>query len=254
MPDFTTLGVPVHHWPRLVKASEITLHLQYNTATFTSPYTRTSQTTELPGALHQVEASFPAVVAAHVGELRAFFASLRGGAGRFIFPALPCRYAPRALGAPLRVTVLPLTVDDAHITADDTHITADATTVPLEAVFTASTCPDDNTIVGTLWLNSQRAPLQVGSPVSWDDATHWRHLHTVVAMEHNRTTGACTLTVEPPMRERPTPSTPIDVHAPSGIFRLTDDGQGALRQAGRTTSFTVSAVQAFPISISVVPA
>lgn len=250
MPDFTTLGVPVHHWPRLVKPADVTLHLRFNTATFTSPYTGTSQTTELPGALHQLDAAFPAVAPARVGELRAFIASLRGGAGRFIFPAVACRYAPRALGAPLRVTVIPLTADDDHITADNTHITADATTVQLEAVFTATTCPDDFTIVGTLWLNSQRAPLQVGAPISWDDATGWRHLHTVVAMEHDRTTGACTLTVEPPMRERPTPSTPIDVHAPSGIFRLADDGQGALRQAGRTTSFTVSAVQAFPIAVS----
>ncbi len=250
MPDFTTLGVPVHHWPRMVKPSDITLHLRFNTATFTSPFSGNSQTTELPGALHQLEAGFPAVPAKEVPGFRAFLAGLRGGAGRFIFPAIACRYAPRALGAPLRVTVIPLTVDDTHITADSTHITCDATTVQLEAVFTAGSCPDDFTIVGTLWMNSHRAPLQVGSPISWDDATGWRHLHTVVAMDHNATTGACTLTLEPPMRERPTPATPIDVHAPSGIFRLADDGQGALRQAGRTTSFSISAVQAFPISVS----
>ncbi len=251
MPDFTTLGVPVHHWPRMVKPSEITFHLAYATSTFTSPYTRSSQTTELPGALHQLEAGFPAVPAKEVPGFRGWLASLRGGAGRFIFPALCGRYAPRALGAPLRVTVVPLTADDDHITADSTLITADATTVQLESVFTVSTVPDDNTLVGTLWLNSARAPLQVGSPISWDDSSNWRHLHTVVSMEHDRTTGACTLVVEPPMRERPTPATPIDVHAPSAIFRLVDDGQGALRQAGRNTSFTISAVQAFPISIEV---
>jgi hypothetical protein len=251
MPDFTTLGVPVHHWPRMVKPSDITLHLRFSTSTFTSPYTGTSQTTELPGALHQLEAGFPAVPAAQLPELRAFVASLRGGAGRFVFPALSCRYAPRSLGAPLRVTLIPLTADDASVTADTTNITADATTVQLESVFTMATTPDDHTITGTLWLNSRRAPLQLGAPISWDDATGWRHLHTVVAMAHDTATGACTLTVEPPMRERPTPATPIDVHAPSGIFRLADDGQAALRRAGRQTSFSIAAVQAFPITVTV---
>lgn len=250
MPSFTTLGTPVYHWPVLVKPSEVTLHLRFNSTSFTSPYTGNTQTTSLPGALHQLEAGFPPVPAALVGDLRAFIAQLQGGAGRFVFPALGCRYAPRSLGAPLRVTVLALTADNTTVTADRTDLTADATTVPLETVFTVSTCPDDFTLVGTLWLGSARAPLRVGSPISWDDSDNWRHLHTVVGMVRNATTGTTTLQVQPPMRYRPTPATPIDVHAPSGIFRLSDDGQGTLRQAGRFASFGLAAVQAFPLSVT----
>jgi hypothetical protein len=249
--DFTAQGVPVYHWPRLLKPSEITLHLRFNTASFTSPYTGNSQTQALPGALHQLEAGFPSVPKERLGEFRAFLASLQGGAGRFIFPAIACRYAPPALYAAERITLLPLTADDAYITADDTHITADATVVPMESVFTVSTCPDAHTIVGTLWLNSRRAPLEVGSPISWDDADGWRHLHTVTELERDGTSGATTLTVQPPMRALPTPATPMHVHAPSGIFRLADDGQAALRQAGRQTSFSIAAVQAFPITVTV---
>ena len=194
--SFTTLGVPVHQWPTQVKPSEVTIHLRFNTSTFTSPYTRTTQTTELPGALHEADASFPAVRAALVPELRAFFATLRGQAGRFHFPIYGCRYAPPAMYAAERVTLLPLTADNTYITADSTEITADATVVAMEPLFTVSACPDAITITGTLWLNSRRAPLQVGSWISWDDATGWRQLHIVTGLEHNVTTGAATLTVE----------------------------------------------------------
>ena len=50
----------------------------------------------------------------------------------------------------------------------------------------------------------RRAPLQVGSYISWDDASGWRHLHTVTAMTHTVSTGAAVLTVAPPMRALPT--------------------------------------------------
>lgn len=250
MADYTTTGVALHPWPRTVKPAEIGLHLRYNTSSFTSPFTRTTQTTELPGALHQLEASFPSVQKTQVGELRAFFATLRGSAGRFIFPAHPCRYAPPAMYAAERVTLMPLTADDTHITADTTLITADATHVAYEAQFGVSSCPDSVTIIGTLWLNSRRAPLQVGSYISWDDATGWRHLHVVTDMDLNTATGYTALTVEPPMRALPTPATPMHVHAPSGVFMLADDGQGALRMAATLASFSLAATQAFPLQVS----
>lgn len=248
--SFTTLGVPVHQWPAQVKPSEVSIHLRFNTSSFTSPYTRTVQTMELPGALHEAEASFPAVRADRVPVLRAFFATLRGQAGRFHFPVYPCRYLPPAMYAAERVTLLPLTADNTYITADSTQITADATHVAMEPLFTVSACPDSVTIIGTLWLNSRRAPLGVGSWVSWDDATGWRQLHVITAIEHNATTGAATLTVEPPMRERPTPATPMHVYAPSAVFMLTDDGQGALRQAARTASFSLAIRQAHPVQVA----
>jgi hypothetical protein len=249
MPDFTTLGT-LHHWPRQIKPAEITLHLRSNTSSFSSPFTRTVQTTALPGALHEAEAGFAPMPPERLRGLRSFLALLDGGAGRFVFPVYPCRYAPPASGQPERSTLVPLTADDTHITADDTHITADSTRVVYETQFGVSTCPDPTTINGTLWLNSRRAPLEVDSYISWDDADGWRHLHIVVGLEHNPATGAATLSVRPPMRALPTPATPMHVHAPSGVFRLVDDGQGALRQAGRLQSFSLAMVQAFPLKVA----
>jgi hypothetical protein len=246
---YTTTGVPVLAWPAQVKPSEFTPHLRFNTSGFTSPYTRTTQTTELPGALWEIEANFPPLKSTQVPAMRALFASLRGQAGRFHFPVYACRYAPPAMYGVERITLLPLTADNTYITADTTTITADATHVQMEPVFGVSACPDAVTIVGTLWLNSRRAPLQVGSWISWDDATGWRQLHIVTGLNHNATTGAATLTVEPPMRALPTPATPMHVYAPSAIFKLVDDGQGALRQAGRLTSFTLAIQQAHPVQV-----
>jgi hypothetical protein len=249
---YTTTGaVPVRAWPHTIKATEVAFNLRYSTSAFTSPFTRTTQTTELPGALHLLEASFPSVKASQVGELRAFFASLRGSAGRFIFSAYPCRYAPPVPYGAERITLLPLTCDDAFISCDSTLISCDATQIQMETVFTVSSCPDAETILGTLWLNGRRYPLEIGSYIAWDDSEGIRHLHLVVALEHDATTGDATLTVEPPMREQPTPATPMHVHAPGAIFMLADDGQGALRQAATVHSFSISAMQWFPAALGV---
>jgi len=250
MASYTTTGVPIHAWPNQLKPSDITLHLRYNTSSFTSPFTRTSQTTELPGALHEVSASVPSLSPAAARAARAFVASLRGMAGRFVFPAYACRYAPPAMYAAERTTIIPFTADCNTLTADTTLHRADATTIAYETNFTVTSCPSSTTINGTLWLNSDRAPLQVGGFISWDDATGWRHLHVVTDLVHTATTGAATLTVAPPMRAQPGPSTPMHVHAPSGVFMLTADAEGALRQAGNTWGLTVSAVQAFPLQVT----
>jgi len=248
MADYTTTGVAIHQWPNTIKPAEVTLHLRYNTSTFTSPFTRTSQTTELPGALFELAATVPSLSPDAVRAARAFVATLRGMAGRFVFPAYACRYAPPAMSQPERVTIIGLTADTDTITADTTLHTTDATTVTYETQYTVTACPDSTTITGTLWLNSNRAPLQVGGYISWDDATGWRHLHIVTAMA--TADGVTTLTVEPPMRAQPTDDTPMHVHAPSGVMMLTSDGEGALRQAGANWVMTVSAVQAFPLQVT----
>lgn len=248
---YTARGLPVQPLPFFLKPAESALNIQAHTSVFSSPFTRTTQTVDLPGALWVLEATFPPVYdPAKVDELRAWSAKLRGRAGRFLFPAYACRYAPPLAGMPERVTMIPLCVDTTDITADSTLITADATRIQMETTFTVDDCPDNLTIVGTLWLNSRRAPLRVGSYIAWDDADDWRHLHVVVDLVHDVTTGAATLTVEPPMRALPTPATPIHVHAPAGIFQLSDDAAAALRQAGRMVSFSLSATQSYPIEVT----
>jgi hypothetical protein len=248
---YTARGLPVQPLPSWLKPAEVSLVLQANTSVFTSPFTRTTQTVDMPGALWLFEASFPPLTdSGKTHELRAVVARSRGRAGRWLVPAYSCRYAPPLAGQPERTTWLDLTADNTYITVDAGTITADATRVRMESVFTVSNCPDAVTIVGSLWFNSQRHPVSVGSYIAWDDATGWRHLHMIVDMLHNISTGAATLTVEPPMRALPTPATPMHVHAPAGLFQLVDDAAAAIRQAGRMVSFTFSGVQSFPVEVT----
>ena len=142
-----------------------------------------------------------------------------------------------------------MTADNTYITADSTRVTADATQIQMEAVFTVLST-SGNVIAGTLWINSKRHPFGLNSWVSWDDATGWRHLHKVVDFAFNPENGRCDITVEPPMRAPPTPSTPMHVHAPSGVFQMGDDAQGHSRCAGRLTSFSISAQQSFPVAVT----
>jgi hypothetical protein len=250
MTTYTARGLPLQIWPNQIKPSEIRLHITARSGVFTSPYTGTTQTVSWPGALIMLDASFPPVRSGAVlSEFRAFVARLRGRAGRFIFPVYSCRYAPPAPLQPERVTLLNLTADNTYITADSTLVRADATRIRMESVFTVSTAPNSTTLTGTLWFNSRMYPVGVGSWISWDDASGWRHCHMVVDMDHNATTGAATLTLEPPMRSLPGPATPVHVHAPGAVFMLSDDGQGAISQAGQLSSFSISGVQSFPVEV-----
>jgi hypothetical protein len=251
--SFTTAGTPVHMWPAQVRPSEITLHLRSSTSSLVSPFSRSAQTLELPGALFDLSAGFPPVKSDVANIMRAFFASLRGAAGRFYFPVYTCRYAPAEMFAPERVTIIPLTADNDTVTCDRTDITCDATTIQMETTFAVSTCPDAETINGFLLINSNRYPLKVGGYLDWDDPSGARHTHIVTSLETtNAATGATTLKVEPPMRWLPLPVTPIRVHSPSVLVRLADDGQGAINQAARLSSFGVQAVQWFPLNLTVV--
>jgi hypothetical protein len=250
MTTYTARGLPVQSLPTWLKPTDVALNINAHTSVFSSPFTRTTQTVDLPGALFSYEATFPPITRPeHINDLRAASARSRGRAGRWLLPAYACRYAPPLAGLPERNTPLDLTADNTYITADTTLIKASATRVQMESVFTVASAPDNVTLIGTLWLNSRRHPLTLGSYIAWDDADDWRHLHIVVDMVHDVTTGDATLTLEPPMRALPGPSTPIHVHAPAGIFQLTDDVAADLRQSGRMVSFSLSAVQSFPLEV-----
>ena len=253
MTTYTARGLPVQSWPHQLKPTEIALNIRAHTSVFSSPFTRTTQTVDLPGALWMLEANFPPIRAADtVRELRAWTARLRGRAGRFLFPAYTCRYAPPLAGLPERQTWFPLTADnaDGYLTADNAGLTADATRMQMETTFTLLDTIGATQLRGVLLFNSRRHPLGIGSYIAWDDAEDWRHLHMVVGMDLDPVTNIAVLDVEPPMRALPTPSTPIHVHAPAGIFQLTDDAAADLRQAGRLVSITLSAVQSFPLEVT----
>lgn len=256
---FNTYQLP-KVWPITLHrpADGIRPHLHFNTQTFVSPFTRNTQTAQWPGALWNAEAAFPPIDGqrgAVAKQLHAFITSLRGGGGRFVFPAYTCRYAPPEPLQPERVTLIPFTADTANVRADSTRYTADRTRWQYETVFNVTSCPDVLTIEGVLLLNSGKAPLEVGSFISWDEAAAGtfvdRHMHQVIAMSYTPTTGAAVLTVEPAMTHLPTPATPMHVHAPSAVYRMVDDAQAVLRKAGSQVSFGFTAVQSRPIKLVV---
>jgi hypothetical protein len=255
--SFSTVQA-ILQWPSALRPNQITLHLQSNTSAFISPYTRSSQTQELAGSLFTLSAGFAPLDTGKAAQARVVLAKLRGQAGRFYFPAT-CwgRNVPVAYGAD-PVTPIALRADLDTITADITTITADATEIAYESLFTADGGGTDPLVLqGTLWLNSGLRPLQEGSYISFDDPTEphtdgpHRSLHLVVGMAYTPTTGACALTLEPPMLVQPTALTPIHVHNPSGVFRLIDDGQGAMPQRpGHKFELAFSAVQARPLMLT----
>lgn len=250
MPNFST-SQPILSFPAWLKPSVITPFLEYNTAASFSPFTKTVQTQEYAGAVFKISMSFPALRGDRIGEARALMARLRGSAGRFYFP-VNCfsRVVPSQYSAE-RVTFLPFTCDLTTVNCDSTQFKCDATLFPYESLFTADgggTNPIQ--IVGTLWINSNKRPLKVGGYISFDGADGYRHLHMIVAIES--ALGKTTLTVEPPLREQPTASTPMHIHNPSGVFMLNSDQIGAITERpGHLGDMSLEITQALPLNISV---
>lgn len=247
---FTT-SQPIRPWPAGVCPSEMTLQLQAHTSRFSSPFTRTTQTQELPGGLFRLILSFPPIQGEQIDMARAWFARLRGAAGRFYWPANGTDFRIPSAYASEQLTFTRLDVSTTRITVDRTDITIDADLVALEPVFTPDGLSTDRTrITGTLWLNSNQKPLRAGGYVSFDDADGWRHLHVVVEVILSAV-GPDVIVIEPPMRYMPTSSTAIHVINPSGVFALNDDDQGALslEPGGFGRVATVEATQALPIRV-----
>lgn len=251
---FTT-SQPILAWPAALPPAEHTLHLQYHTAMFSSPFTRTTQTQELPGALFRLTASFPLTTRQEkVDAARSWLARLRGAAGRFYWPASGCNFRIPSAYAHETLTLVQLDVSTTLVTVDRTDITIDADSIFLEPVFTPDGLSTDRTaLTGTLWLNSNRNPLREGSYLSFDDDQGWRHLHIVVGIEEVVSTGATLIRVEPPMRFLPTATTAIHIANPSGVFMLNDGDQGPMAmRPGRVAALgVIEATQSFPIRVVV---
>lgn len=252
MANTFTTSQPIQAWPAMLKPSEVTLQLQFQTSSFASPFTRTSQTQELPGALFRLIVTFPPAVGEKVDLTRSWLAKLRGAAGRFYWPANNTNFRIPSAYAAETVNYVALDVSTDRINVDRTDITVDADSIVYEPVFTADGLSTDRTrITGTLWANSNQVQLKEGQYLSFDDAQGWRHLHIIVELQINPLTGAALIVVEPPMRAMPTAFTPIHIMNPSGVFRLTDDDQGAMRiSPGFIADLgTIEAVQAFPLRV-----
>ena len=172
-----------------ITPNRCTFGLQYNTRTFTSPLSGSNQTLEAPGARWIATLEYRNLSVADKREFMAFFAKLRGMAGRFYLHDF-------ANGTPEGgVPGTPL-VKGASQTGND--------------------------LITDGWTPSQADVLKAGDYIAFD-TTAGRELKILVADEASDGSGNSTLTFEPSIRTAPADSATIITSNPTGIFMLDSD-------------------------------
>ena len=239
-------------WPAAILPHQLTLHLQAHTSRFESPFTRATQTQQLPGGRFRLAASFaPALKASETRLLRAFAAKLRGSAGRFYFGAEVGGSAVPAAGA-ADIALSGLTADNAILTADREDYSADATQwyssvralVLAGGSATAIVASADHQIPGTV-------AIEAGRHLSFDTSDGWRQLCVVTDDAVVATNGRITINVEPPIRVQPAVGAPLHLRAPSGVFALADDDQLQISLTpGIFGQASLDAIEALPLRLT----
>jgi hypothetical protein len=158
-----------------------------NTQAFESPLNRTVQTVELPGARWTFTLEYRSISHTDARILKAFFAQLRGMAGRFY------------LG------------DRSHKTPAGT---AAGTPVVKGAAQTGATLITDG------WTPSQANLLLPGDYIGVNG-----ELKIITATCSSDVSGNATLVFEPPLRYSPADNAAITVSSPVCVMRLADDEQ-----------------------------
>lgn len=176
-------------FPTIRGVSRAAYRLRGNTQSHRSPLDGTVQTLEMPGAVWELTVSWETLEAADTRRLAAFLASLRGGAGRFLYS--PAAWAPRrALGA-------------------GTPVVAGAGQAGL-LLATTGWAPGAQVMLAGDWL-------------SFDDTLGRRRLHMVTADVTANGSGTASLPITPPIRRAPADGAAVEVLAPAGVFRLPSD-------------------------------
>ncbi len=242
-------------WPDDLVPSQVQLRLQAHTARFASPYSRSAQTQELPGARFLLSLTLPPRRRDAMRAVRAWFAALRGSVGRFYFRAEHevqlGAYPIPAAGAAEPPALVPLTSDHTGLTVDCTRITVDATVRSDPWPATAAAGTDPAVLAGTSPGPTGAVVAQAGMHISFDDATGWRHLHLLTADAVVQRSGAVRFAIEPPLRAFPVAGAPIHTRFPSGIFQLSDDDQGAqtLQSSRIASEMIIDAIEARPMRL-----
>lgn len=179
-----------------------------NTQRFESPLNRTVQTVELPGARWTATLEFRGISHADARTLKAFFAQLRGMAGRFYLGDYSHRTpAGSAAGTPL--------VNGASQTG--------------------------SSLITDGWTPSQSNLLLPGDYIGVNG-----ELKIITAACSSDGSGNATLTFEPPLRAAPLDNAPITVAAPKCTMRLLDDEQDQIIiDPERRPTITFEAVEVF---------
>lgn len=206
-------------YPRLEEGPEnVRFWPLFNTVSMTSPFTRELQTLEYPGAQWQASLSWPVMDEADWRKLTAFLIRLRGASGRF-------NYGPEHATAPQGEDEPAELYFDDDTTFDDETGFYEAPVSPfIDGAQTSTT-----TSLGTAGWEVSATVLQAGDFIGWADANGDRVLHMVVDDVTSDSTGAASITIEPPARAIPATGTDLDLYWPCCTMRLVDDQQG---QAG----------------------
>lgn len=241
--------VVIHPWPRVLRPNGQQLDVQSHSARFEAPFSRATQTQELPGGRFTLSVSLPPMKEPAQRVWRAFRGKLRGSAGYFYFRAeLVDAELPVLGAAEPAAAAVPLTADSTLLDADSTRITADATEVP--GVWPATCTGDDSD--PTMIFATSDAPtgwvvLEAGRHVSFDGPSGWRRLHLLLEDAVVLPGGTVAFEVTPPLKEYPLYGAPLHLINPSGVFQLVDDNQGGLAVTlGRVAETAVDAVEANP--------
>lgn len=198
----------IHTFPSIT-ADSCDFSLASNTASHTSPYDKTTQTLELPGARWLVSLMFDSMREDEAREMAAFAVKLRGEAGRFYLYDMS---HPNPRGNPQGSPV----VDGAGQTGDTINIRG--------------------------WTASATGLLKPGDYIGFND-----ELHMVTAQVDADGTGdSANVPIEPPIRTAPADGATITTDKPKAVFRLIDDGQARWTAKNqRFNRMTLTAIEAF---------
>ena len=176
------------NFPVLSKApTTCRFSLMPNTQIFESPLNRTVQTLELPGARWTFALEYKGLTLADARALKAFFAQLRGMAGRFYL-------------------------------GDYSHRTPSGTAAGSPMVKGAG--QSGSTLITYGWTPNQAALLLPGDYIGVNG-----ELKLVTAVCASDASGNATITFEPPLRTSPPDNAQIVTSAPKCVMRLLDDEQ-----------------------------
>ncbi|ASU16488.1 hypothetical protein MOJ68_06135 [Actinobacillus pleuropneumoniae] len=239
-------------FPENIRPKSASFFLKAHTTTFTNPFSNTTQTQEMPGAVWTFKADFYLNNEDKKRIFRAFIAKLRGSAGRFYFPAEFCPKFIPSFGESEtpRIVDLSVTADEddwfstsLDITADSEHQYRISPLRTLSVVNPTTLKVESNKSFGELVLKA-------GQYISFDLTNGYRYLGIVTDDCFSLSDNTVQISIEPPLRDISIDNAPIHTARPSAVFMLSDDEQGRISNLlYKKGEVSIEAIQARPLRI-----
>jgi len=181
-------------FPSVRKPYEVSWRLRGATQMHTSPFDGSTQTLTRPGAAWEATLSWPALEQADARTMEAFLASMLGAAGRFYY------------GPP--------------------HAPRRATGSGSPTINGGSQSGSTLSLAG---FSASAQAFLAGDWLSYTDTTGRARLHQVTANVTANGSGVASVPIAPPIRRAGNNGAAVNITAPTGVFRLADDGGGEVR-------------------------